>query len=425
MSGANLSRGLLLFEQARFELAEPEFRQVLASDPNNSMAHALLALCLSRREQFQAATEEAQAAVRLAPDLPFGYYALASVLQDRNHLEEATEAITEAIRLDPEHADYHALRASVRLGQRRWADALAAAEQGLQCDAEHVSCTNLRAVALVKLGRKHEAGATIDSALAKNPENALTHANQGWTYLEKGDHAKALEHFREALRLDPQNEWARQGIVEALKARHWIYGVMLRYFLWMSKLSSRVQWMVIIGFYFLQKGLKALAVSKPELNPIILPILILYVVFVILTWIADPLFNLVLRLSRFGRLALSREQTVASNWVGACILGAVLCAVTAVLARNENFLVAAMVVGVLVLPVAGIFKCHAGWPRNVMASGTAILALLGFGAVASFFLPTTGSSETPSGNGLLNLFLMGIFVSTIGVNFLAAARPRR
>ena len=193
----------------------------------------------------------------------------------------------------------------------------------------------------------------------------------------------------------------------------------------MAKLSSRVQWMVIIGFYFLQKGLKALAVSKPELNPIILPILILYVIFVILTWIADPLFNLVLRLSRFGRLALSREQTVASNWVGACILGSVLCAATAVIARNGNFLVAAMVVGVLVLPVAGIFKCPQGWPRNVMASAAALLALLGFGAVASFLLPGTASHESPSGNGLLNLFLMGIFVSTIGVNFLIAARPRR
>ncbi len=50
---------------------------------------------------------------------------------------------------------------------------------------------------------------TLGSALANDPENALTHANQGWALLHRGDHERALEHFREALRIDPELEWAR------------------------------------------------------------------------------------------------------------------------------------------------------------------------------------------------------------------------
>ena len=191
---------------------------------------------------------------------------------------------------------------------------------GLQMDSEHVGCTNLRAMALVKLGRRQEAGATIDAALARNPENSMTHANQGWTLLESRDHKKALEHFRESLRLDPENEWARQGIVESLKAKHLIYSWMLRYFLWMSKLSPRAQWGVILGAYFGNRILSGLSRSNPELAPWILPVKILYLIFVILTWTAHPLFNLLLRLNRFGRFALSREQVVASNWLGATVL---------------------------------------------------------------------------------------------------------
>ncbi len=83
-----------------------------------------------------------------------------------------------------------------------------------------------------------------------NPNNPNTHANLGWALLHKGEHEKAMIHFREALRLDPELQWAQQGIVEALKARHFIYRVMLKYFLWMSRLGSRAQWGVILGAYF-------------------------------------------------------------------------------------------------------------------------------------------------------------------------------
>ena len=55
-------------------------------------------------------------------------------------------------------------------------------------------------------------------ALGRNPENAHTNANQGWSLLHGGQPGKALEHFREALRLDPDLEFARAGMVEALKA---------------------------------------------------------------------------------------------------------------------------------------------------------------------------------------------------------------
>src|SRR5579871_5018208 len=225
----NLQRGLLLYQQSRYEMAENELRQALALDPRDAYAHALLGLCLSHRELFKEATEEAQQAIHLSPDFPFAHYALASIMRDRNRNEEALTAISEALRLDAADPGYFALLSAIQFSERRWPAALDAAERGLRLDSEHTGCTNLRAMALVKLGRKSEAGLTIDAALARNPDNSLTHANQGWTFLEKGDPKKALEHFREALRLDPENAWARHGIIEALKARNFVYAVMLKY----------------------------------------------------------------------------------------------------------------------------------------------------------------------------------------------------
>ena len=199
------------------------------------------------------------------------------------------------------------------------------AEQGLQHDAEHVGCNNARAMALTRLGRTAEAGQTLASALEREPENAWSHANLGWASLHEGDSKKALEHFREALRLDPTEDYAKAGLVEALQARNPIYGLMLRYFLFMSRLSGRAQWTFIIGAYLINRMLRGLARSNPQWAPWIMPVLVAYIAFVVLTWISQPLFNLLLRLNRYGRHALSDDQRRGANLVGILFFLALVC----------------------------------------------------------------------------------------------------
>lgn len=427
----HLERGLLLYQQSRHELAEAELRQALAAEPHEPYAHALLGLCLAQREQLTEAAEEVRQAIHLAPDFSFAHYAHARVLYDRNHYPEALAAIQEAIRLDSVDVDYFSLLAGIHFDERRWPEALKAAEQGLQLDAAHVGCTNLRAMALVKLGRKAEAGTTIDAALAKNPENAITHANQGWTLLEKGEPKQALEHFRESLRLDPENQWARHGIVEALKARNFIYAVMLKYFLWMSKLSRRMQWGIILVGYFGSRGLSALAESNPALAPWVLPLRIMYITFAVLTWTAYPMFNLMLRLNRFGRLALTPEQNTQANWVGLCFflaLGSLAGCIA--MGFDSPWMMSLAVFGLLMLPLSGLFRCAEGWPRWTMIAVVALLALIGLGAISTIWKAYVGpdryvTSTADAAFGLLSLFALGILGSTILANILVTQRPRR
>jgi len=422
-------RALLLFQQGRHALAEPELRQVLASDPSDAHAHAMLALCLCHLEKFDDATQEAQQAIHLAPDFSFAHYALAWVLDERRRYGEALGTVKEAIRLEPEDADYRALEAQIHFHLGQWTPALAAAQAGLQFDPDHIACTNLRALALVKLGRKAEAGATLDTALARDPDNTTSHANRGWSYLEQGDPRKALEHFQESLRLDPDNEWARGGLVEALKARYFLYSWMLKWFLWMSKLSRQAQWGVVIGGYFGSRMLSGLARSHPALGPWLLPVQILYLVFVLLTWTASPLFNLLLRLNRYGRFALTDEQRTASNWFGACLLLALIALVTGLVRGLDlTFLLAALIFGLLLIPVSAVFRCARGWPRTVMALLTLGLAAVGLFSVGLNLVtpdPADAESYQRAASGFFGLFAISIFVSQFVANILMAQRPRR
>jgi len=240
MSGS-YERALILHQQRRYADAESELRQVLAAEPHNPLAHAMLGLCLGERNELKAATESAQAAIGLSPICPSRTTSWPSIPRSRS-LFRGRDGHQRGIRLNAENAAYLPCWRACEWRSRQWPSALEAAEQGLALDPESTACVNLRAMALVKLGRREAAAATIGAALAKDPQNAHTHANQGWALLHHGDHRQALEHFREALRLDPELDWARAGMVEALKARNVIYRVMLRYFLWMARLSAKAQW---------------------------------------------------------------------------------------------------------------------------------------------------------------------------------------
>src|SRR5581483_9313344 len=218
-------------------------------NPGLAMAHSLLAICHVERERYDDATREAREAIVLDPELPYAHYVHALVLQRRRRNDEALRAAAEALALDPDNPHFHGLAAQIHLAERRWTRALEEADAGLRLDAGDVHCTNLRAAALVQLGRRAEAGATMEGALARDPDNAASHANQGWTLLHAGDPKKAMDHFRESLRLDPAGDWAKAGIVEALKARNVVYGLMLRYFLFMGRLSGGARWGLVVGGY--------------------------------------------------------------------------------------------------------------------------------------------------------------------------------
>jgi tetratricopeptide (TPR) repeat protein len=370
MHNAHFQRGSLLYEQGRFVEAAAELRMQLGQNAEDPLAHALLALALAQSDQNEEATEHAQRAIHLDPEQAFGHFALAQVMLQRNRYAEAQAAISEAIRFNPYDADYFAILASLQMRKSKWREALAAANQGLEIEPEHQLCTNLRAQALVNLGDKAAAAATLGEALARRPDDAYTHANQGWSLLHRGDPHKALEHFREALRLDPEMDWARAGIVESLKARNFVYRWMLAYFLWMSRLQPGVRWALVVVAFFGNQIVGRIAQQSPLLAVVLLPVLLAYFAFVLMSWLADSLYNLLLRLDRFGRYALSPDQIRGANVLAVCLLVIVASLITALATWREPLFLATLFLTILALPASAIYVCQPGWPRRTMLAIT-------------------------------------------------------
>jgi len=372
-----LDRAQLLLQQSRPADAEREAMLAPAEDPDSPRGHAYLALSRIDQQKNAGALEAAERAVALSPADPFSHHILAVVLHRLDRGKAPLAAIEEAIRLDPENEAHFAVLAGIRLGLRDWKAALAAAERGLALNPEDVQCANLRSMALVRLGRKEEAMETVDFAVERAPENAWSHANQGWNFLHRNDPKRAQGHFREALRLEPDMECARQGMLEALKARNSVYRGMLAYFLWMGRQSAKLQWAFVIGTYLISRYIGGLTPDDRGLGWATWPVVIGFYLFIYLSWTAAPMFNLLLHFDRFGRLVLSRDERRATNWFGACVL---LIAASCVwwAAGNELGVFGAIASAMLSVCVAVTFY-RTGRKRVGFGVATAVLAAIALG----------------------------------------------
>ena len=336
----------------------------------------MLSLCLIRTADLSTATDEARLAIVYDPQLPLGFYAMAAAMFERSRDDDSRQAIEQAIALDQTNPNFHGLLAQLYLRKKLWRMALNAADRGLSFDPQHSLCLNARANALIQLGEREQAAVTVGDALANDPDDSYLHANRGWALLHERKPRQAMTHFRESLRLDPNNDWARAGVVESLKASFFVYRWLLAYFLWMARLSSRAQNGILIGGFVGYQVLRGIANTQPGLRPFITPLLIAYTIFALLTWLASALLNLLLRLHPIGKHALSWNDRRTSELVGLLLLLAIGFGVSAIwLEPPERWMTLALACFMTSLPTSHIFYCKNGWPRWTMASvAVAVLA---------------------------------------------------
>lgn len=397
-------RAKLLIEQNRFKEAEKELRRSLSENPNDADCLCLLSICKCEEEQYKEAVDLIRAALSLEPANPFMIYVYAKILYAQENYQEAEKIIKEAIRLDPHNADFFGLLASVYLNRKDWDKALHYANQGLQAGPDNITCLNIRSTALLKLNRKVDSFDTISDALNYDPENAFTHANMGWGMLERGDHKKALEHFRKSLQANPGSEFAKSGMVEALKARYLPYRLFLRYAFWIGNMQGKAQWGVLIGFYLGSRVLRGIADSVPQLRPVIMPFVFAYVLFAVSTWIIAPVSNLFLRLNVYGRYALSRSEIITSNFIGVAFLTGIV-AFAAWLFLQEDILLFTAIFGIsMMVPFAGMLSPDKKNKRIILICYSAVLVILG---IAGLLLL---SVESPLAVTLGITYLVGVFI---------------
>ena len=375
MAAAMIERAQVLMQQNRYKEAGIILRDLLQQEPDNVVVLALLSQVKLEQNQVAEAEQLINNAIGLRPDTDYLYYVKAIIARHADKYDEAENSLQQAVDLNPQGADYFALWASVKLIKKQYAAALEMADEALSLDPENILGLNIRSTALLKLNRKEDSFSTIEGALAHDPTNAATHTNYGWGLLEKGDHKKALGHFKEALKNNPDLREAREGMAEALKANYYFYRLFLRYAFFMSNLTSKYQWGVIIGFYVLSRALNGLARSYPGLQPVLTPILVLFALIAFSTWVFTPISNLFLLLNPYGKYLLDREARISSQGVGISLLICIVGLIGYLVLSEPSWLVMAGFGFAMMVPLGSLFTIPQY--KTVLMIYTAAMAVLG------------------------------------------------
>ncbi|WP_290789758.1 tetratricopeptide repeat protein [Flavihumibacter sp. UBA7668] len=401
MLDISLQRVEVLLQQERYAEAEEILQGLFRNDPTDALVLSLLGEVKLQSGDYAAAHHYADQSMGIEPNNPRLHYLKARVNYQEHKLKEAITYIDEAIQLDPEDADFYAMKAAILLQQKNFQAALDAADEALDLDAENLLALNMRTTALQKLDRKEDAFLTIEGALKEDPNNSYTHSNYGWNLLEAGDHKKAQEHFKLALQNDPNNEYAQQGMVQAIKAGNPLYRIFLKYSFFMTNLTGRYQWGVIIGFYVGVRLLRGLAESNEALRPFLIPLIILLTIVAFSTWIITPVSNLLFRLHPYGKYMLDKQEIKSANLVGLSLAVSAIGFITYLIAGSAGWLVLGFLGFTLTVPLGTMYASSKN--KQVLLWYPAGMAIVGALAVMETF------RTEELFNGYSTAYLIGLF----------------
>lgn len=410
-----IERAKLLLKQKRYKEAEQHAAIVLQGNPNDAEALQVIGHCRLDTNKYDEAIELFKRCLGLRPDDDYVHYLAAFAYYRNKQNDEAVSFLKSAIGLNPYASSYYGLYAYIMLDKRFFEEALEKANQGLSVYAGDLTCLNARSQALFRLKDKEAAYDTIKEALSIDPDDDFTHTNFGWHFMEAGKHKKAREHFRQALRINPNNDRARLGYKESLKANLPPYRWMLMFSLWLSSKSKAARWGVIIVIWLSVRLISGVS-DAAGLGLLGYAIIALYILFVVFSWVGTSIANAMLLLSSEGKYVLTRVEKNVSAAVGVCLLLALATAVGGgylpVMKDGYQFF-PALIFLTLTLPISR-FEYFENLKRyKYVLVFTALLTLLGF--ITAVWMLFTGANDNVNLAGFV--YLAGVVIYTWSFSF--------
>ncbi len=312
------SRTQIYLDQGRYEEAAKLLREQLASSPDDVVTLLQLATCYYQDDTDEGNTkrglEAIESAIRLEPEFSPAHGLHARLLADQKKYSPALAAAQQAIALDPYDSDSHGAEAVVHAKRQHWALAEKAAKRGLAIDPEDNPCSAILTHALLMQGKTSEHQEELGYRMSRDPEDPYTHFNMGLAALRSGDHRQAEVHLKEALRLQPDFEPARQLLLEAFRSRSPVYRGFLKFSFALSKLPPHYRTGAVIAIYLVFRTLRSALDTAAPIAAAVLTYL--WLAFSLFSFIGRGLGNLIILCDPSARLALNARETQEGLCVG-------------------------------------------------------------------------------------------------------------
>ncbi len=320
---SSLQRGELLRNQGRYAEAEKYLQQAIGEQPSHADGYFELAFCYCNwTGHSKKALETIDRAISLDPNRAEFFALRAWILGNLDRDKEAVVVADQALAIAP--YSLLALNARTRAYNdlHEWKKAEESARLSLEIHPTNELAANLLSISLRQQGRLPESNAINARLLAQAPDNAISQCNAGWSALQAGDHRRANRHFLEALRLDPNYDYARRGMLHSFNSRVWIYRLYFQFIAWLGKHRTGLRYFFIFAIYFgyrLVVGELRTQFGEEGLHWAF----VVMALYLVLFGFGRSFANLFLLLDPFARYALTRKE-MAWSLVAGSIYGLIL-----------------------------------------------------------------------------------------------------
>jgi tetratricopeptide (TPR) repeat protein len=226
---AFMDRGMEKSKKGDWSGAINDFSQVLAIDPQSSVAYHERGAARQAKGDADGAVKDYTQALAIDPQMASAYNGRGDVKLARNDLDGAIADYTQAVGLDPKLAAAYDNRGKAKTARNDLEGAIADFTQALSLDPNLAGAYSDRAFARQAYGNLDGAIADYTQALALKPQTAAAYYNRGLARQAQGNIEGAIVDFDRALSFDPTIAGAYFYRGNAKSANHDLDGAITDY----------------------------------------------------------------------------------------------------------------------------------------------------------------------------------------------------
>ena len=172
---AHLNLSKALYKQGRYEAALEAARIAVAKHPDSS-TYFNLGTALYDQSRYEEALAAFRIAVTKRPNYALAHHNLGLILKELGRFEEAEQHLRRAVALDPSHSLY--ALATLQIEQQRYDESLELLQHLIGIEPGHAKGLDAMGIALFYLGKSDEALQHFDQALLLDPTLESAQANR-------------------------------------------------------------------------------------------------------------------------------------------------------------------------------------------------------------------------------------------------------
>jgi tetratricopeptide (TPR) repeat protein/Tol biopolymer transport system component len=211
-----------LGEKGEYDAAIVEWRELLATNPDDARIHSNLGIALAHKGRDAEAISEFEKTLEVNPQAHGIYNNLGRSLLAAGRPDEAIRILEKGLQYYPESADMHDHLGLALASKGRIEEAKAEFDKAMEIHPDDVIAHFARGIALAYKGDWDAAITEYKEALRLNPQSDLMHVYLGAALKQKGDVDAAIEEYRVALKLNPNKDDVHATLGAALwSKRDW------------------------------------------------------------------------------------------------------------------------------------------------------------------------------------------------------------